>query len=573
MALALSGSALAAEFYVVVPVKGRTGAPASIAVTLNSASLPNGLVGQAYDGFDLKAALQVTGDAGYTGAGVTWSIVTGALPPGLVLNSNGTISGTPTVAGTSNFTVRASYKTASGERAYQVLTYQLTITLATAALPAGNVGVTYNYDFKPLLSVTGDLAYSVSDASFSVSGTLPPGLTLSSNGVVSGSPTATTAGTNFDVVASYKTKTGQQSYTIVVNGAALQVTKVFSGDNHSCALTPSGGVKCWGYNTYGQLGDGTTSARTTPVSVVGLSSGVADLAVGSSHTCALTSAGAVKCWGNGANGRLGIGASLNQSSPADVVGLTSGVRDIAAGFAHGCAVLTSGAMKCWGYNAYGQVGDATMISRASPVDVSGITDAIAVGMGDYHTCAITAAGALKCWGYNNYGQLGDNSVSARATPVDVSGLTSGVADVAGGTGHTCARMASGAAKCWGYNAYGQVGDATTTHRNVPVGVSGLTSGVTSISSRGNVSCATVNGGSQCWGINTNNQLGDGTVNSRSTPVSVSGLTSGVTSTSNGMTFACAQLANGTVKCWGANNLNQLGDGTTSNRVAPGYVQP
>ena len=180
----------------------------------------------------------------------------------------------------------------------------------------------YSYDLNQLLAVTGDSAYNASNVAWSLpSGALPAGLSLGSNGVISGTPTTKdTVGSSFQVLATYKTKTGQQAYTIVVNGAALHVTQVSAGYHHACAVTTAGGLKCWGWDSNGQLGDDAALVdKPTPVDVLGLTSGVARVSAGGYHTCAITTAGGVKCWGYDAQGQLGNDAALaGQPTPVDV---------------------------------------------------------------------------------------------------------------------------------------------------------------------------------------------------------------------------------------------------------------
>jgi alpha-tubulin suppressor-like RCC1 family protein len=379
-------------------------------------------------------------------------------------------------------------------------------------------------------------------------------------------------GANWDGQLGDGTTTGRTT-PVDVSGLTSGVAAIATGSYHTCAVTTGGGVKCWGYNNYGQLGDGTTTDRNTPVDVSGLTSGVAAIAAGESHTCALTAGGGVKCWGRNSGGQLGDGTTTDRTTPVDVSGLTSGVAAIAAGGYHTCALTAGGGVKCWGRNSYGQLGDGTTTNRNTPVDVSGLTSGVnAIAAGSYHTCALTMDGGARCWGHNLYGQLGNGKSGYHTIPVDVSGLTSGVSAIAAGEEHTCALTAGGGAKCWGVNYYHQLGDGTTTRRNTPVDVSGLTSGVAAIAPSQYHTCAlTTGGGVKCWGYNSYGQLGDGTTTGRATPVDVSGLTSGVAAIATGSYHTCAVTTGGGVKCWGYNRYGQLGDGTTTQHTTPGDV--
>lgn len=295
-----------------------------------------------------------------------------------------------------------------------------------------------------------------------------------------------------------------------------------------CVLTTTGGMKCVGYNRYGQIGDNTTTNKWVPVDVVGLSNGVSAISAAGYHNCALTTTGGVKCWGYNNYGELGDNTLTQRWTPVDVVGLTSGVAAISAGQYHTCALTTTGGVKCWGNNIKGQLGDNSTIDRLTPVDVVGLSSGVAaISAGWLYTCALTITGGVKCWGYNWEGQLGDNTRSNRLTPVNVVGLSSGVVAISGGGYHACVITTTGGVKCWGQNDSGQVGAATSQTCNTlpcrltPIDVVGLSSGVAAISAGNMSTCAiTTTGRAKCWGRNDHGQVGDGTLTNRFAPVDV-----------------------------------------------------
>ena len=367
--------------------------------------------------------------------------------------------------------------------------------------------------------------------------------------------------------------TMDRSLPVAVSGLASGVVAISAGGNgatfsHTCAVTSAGGVSCWGNNSSGQLGDGTTVSSSVPVAVSGLASGVAAISAGGAHTCAGTSAGAALCWGRNLDGQLGDGTNVGSNVPVPVAvsGLASGVAAISAGGSHTCAVTSAGGGLCWGSNASGQLGDGTTLRSNVPVAVSGLASGVAaIGAGGHHTCAVTSAGGGLCWGRNDFGELGDGTTADRSVPVAVSGLSSGVAAISVGDDHTCAVSSAGAGLCWGDNSADQLGDGWPPDSSVPVPVTGLSkaSSVAAISAGGDHTCAaTSTGGALCWGHNIVAQLGDGTTLLSSAPVAVSGLASGVTAISGGADHSCALTSAGGVLCWGRNVEGQLGDGTT-----------
>jgi len=259
-----------------------------------------------------------------------------------------------------------------------------------------------------------------------------------------------------------------------VTGLTSGATAIAAGMENTCLLTSFGGAKCWGNNNFGQLGDGTIVDKLTPVDVGGLTSGVTSIAAGAGHTCALTTSGGVKCWGMNNIGQLGDGTTVDKSTPTDVSGLATGVNAVASGYWHTCAVTSSHGLKCWGNNSNGQLGDGTHANKSTPVDVIGLTSGVtAISAGSAHTCALTTSGGVKCWGDDGYGQLGDGTTLDKSTPVNVSELTSGVTAIAAGLLHTCALTTSGGVKCWGDNNNRELGDGTNGFATTPVSVVGF----------------------------------------------------------------------------------------------------
>lgn len=344
------------------------------------------------------------------------------------------------------------------------------------------------------------------------------------------------------------------------------------GSAHSCVRTQAGGVKCWGINHRGQLGDGSTRDRLTPPRAIPGLSGVTALSVGSQFGC-LVANGTARCLGRNDDGQLGLGTRSDGpvASPMPVAGLGT-VSRIDSGFAHACAVVAGGGVRCWGLNGFGQLGNGDTESSATPVAVVGIGDATDVAVGGSHACALVAGGAVRCWGNGYQGQLGNGETFMEtSTPVAVVGLSGAVA-IDAGSGHTCALLGDGSVRCWGANTSRQIGSAALgSEFSVPTVVQAL-GDVVEISTGNAHTCARLGDGSvRCWGDNGYAQLGLGTVGpDTAMPTAVGGLVD-VVSVSAGEESSCVVLASGEARCWGYSGGGLLGNGEIFRTEVPVLV--
>jgi alpha-tubulin suppressor-like RCC1 family protein len=254
------------------------------------------------------------------------------------------------------------------------------------------------------------------------------------------------------------------------------VTQVSAGASHTCAVLGDGEVRCWGVNDQYQLGGGPGAQSLEPAVVQGLTEGIRNLAAGAGHTCAVTALGEVHCWGGNAHGELGLGvaSAAPVAKPSKVVGLPDPMMMVAAGRFHTCGVSTKGAVWCWGQNENGALGDDSSIDSPVPVQPLGLPDvAVALSAGAGGTCAVLKNGDAYCWGSNANGQLGDGTRIHRARPVKVSGLEGAGRMVAYGQEFSCGTTRALRALCWGKNDEGQLGDGTDAARELPGPVQGL----------------------------------------------------------------------------------------------------
>jgi alpha-tubulin suppressor-like RCC1 family protein len=373
----------------------------------------------------------------------------------------------------------------------------------------------------------------------------------------------------------------QSSYPVAVTGLLGGVYAITAGNQHSCAVTAGGEVKCWGANDYAQLGDSTTIDRLTPVDVTSMTSGTTIVNAGNYHTCAIQ-LGAVKCWGRNNTGRLGNGSRIDSAIPVAVTGLPSAAQQIDAGGAQSCALVSAGSFWCWGSNEFGQIGIGSMGIVRTAVEVAQLQNAVTeIGVGNGHACAIRA-GEVVCWGSNRFGQLGDGTHDDHLVPAATIGFSGAAVSLSVGGDNTCALASGGVARCWGSNAMGQLGDGTQLERTEPTNVVGLGNGIRQIATASTHSCAlTAVGGVKCWGSNQVGELGDNSYIDHFVAADVNGLTSGVDAVSVGPYHSCALLASGGVKCWGSVDIgagtgiyvepvDMPGFGSNVTAIASGY---
>jgi alpha-tubulin suppressor-like RCC1 family protein len=361
------------------------------------------------------------------------------------------------------------------------------------------------------------------------------------------------------------------SHTMEINASesapAVAAQPIAAGKYHTCAVADDGGIRCWGNNRYGQLGNGMTGEKSLLVETAGFSGRAAAVAAGDFHTCALDETGNVLCWGHNQFGQLGDGTATNRSVPVPVKGLDGKTVMIAAGSFFSCALSELGEVECWGWNGNGQLGDGTEIDRSLPVRVQGLAGPIvSIAAGEEHVCALSASGGVRCWGRGSEGQLGDGRRSNSEAPVDAVGLQKDVAGIAAGGGYSCALLRSGSVFCWGrHGSNGGPYDSA-----VPAEIAEVRGKLASVDVGELFACGiTVEGGVLCWGINNYGQLGNGTeTEGTDTPVAVSGLSAGAEFLSSGVKHSCVRMQSGEVKCWGGNEFWQLGGSASLSAPAP-----
>ena len=366
----------------------------------------------------------------------------------------------------------------------------------------------------------------------------------------------------------------------VSTDSCFNVLSVHAGSAHTCAITTGGKVRCWGNNEDGRLGlPPVEQPAIKPVEIQGIE-GVEMLTPGARHTCALKG-GQILCWGGNDYGELGNGTRDTTHTPQQVSNITTATQ-VMSGGGYSCAQLQSGELKCWGWNGQGSIGsggpperyfEAGDYDALIPRTVQDSSECVSLGVGHLSSYCIKASGEALAWGYNAYSSLGvitEAGVFAVNTPLPVEGITD-AAQLVGGIFHSCVRHTNGTVSCWG--RHDPLGSANGTDQNGKHVMPGVSS-VTNLQAGFQHDCVLNSSGRVlCWGVNTSGQLGRGTIDAgSSTPAPVSGFTFSTLSTSPSGSHSCGLLRDGLLYCWGANNYGQLGDGSTIDRSSPVAVQ-
>jgi alpha-tubulin suppressor-like RCC1 family protein/uncharacterized protein YjdB len=522
------------------------GPPASVVISPNPATVAAG------DTIILTATVRDASGYLVPDPSVTWTSSVPAVATVAPFGSAGVGRAFATVTGVSpgTATITATSGAASGTAATTVAqpgpVASVMVTPASTAL---------------LLGVTTQLTATVRDANGVAIRNRPVSWTsdnaavasVDANGVVTGVGPGSAR-----VIATSEGVSGTAAITVTV----INLQTVQAGGEHACGLTTSGAAYCWGFDDYGQLGDGSTEHTwgtrdysPWPLPVAGGLT-FSSLTIGYDHNCGITTSGAAYCWGDNDSGQLGDGSTTSKSVPVAVRAGPSFVS-LTAGSDFTCGLTAAGAAYCWGANYGGQLGDGSTTSRSIPVAVNGGLTFSMVSAGGGNACGLTTSAAVYCWGGGSGG------------PVPVSGsITFSIISVGGS--HTCGLATSGAAYCWGVNYAGQLGDGSITSRSVPVAVSGgLTFSMVS-AGEGHTCGVTTSAAAYCWGNGFYGQLGTGgyggeqcgSHNCSTRPAAVTG----------GLTFArvsaggnqtCGVTVGSTAHCWG---YGALGNGSTQSLV-------
>ena len=330
------------------------------------------------------------------------------------------------------------------------------------------------------------------------------------------------------------------------------------------------GLWTWGDNVYGQLGDNTITDRSSPVQTIAGGTNWKSVGCGYYHTAAIKTDGTLWSWGRNTYGQLGDNTQTDKSSPVQTIATGTNWKSVAGGKYHTAAIKTDGTLWTWGYNGSGQLGDNTQINKSSPVQtIAAGTNWKSVAGGSYHTAAIKTDGTLWSWGYNFHGELGDNTATGKNSPVQTIAAGTNWKSVACGYYHTAAIKTDGTLWLWGVNIFGQLGDNTGTNQSSPVQTIAAGTNWKSVGcGYYHTAAIKTDGTLWLWGYNAYGELGDNTTTGKSSPVQT------ISSGTNWKLVACGSYhttaikIDGTLWSWGRNDIGQLGDNTITQRNSP-----
>jgi len=344
------------------------------------------------------------------------------------------------------------------------------------------------------------------------------------------------------------------------------VAEVSTNGSYSLALKSDGTVWGWGSNSFSQVGDGQTYYRSTPALIDNGLTGIVSVSAGDQFSLALKSDGKVWAWGNNSFGQLGNGTTTRSQTPVEVsIPNNINIIEISTKYSYSLALASDGTVWSWGRNYYGQLGDGSKTNRSTPVPVSGLTGIIAISAGGAHGLALDSYGTVWSWGGNYVGQLGNGTTTNSLTPVKVKNLPAGIKMISAGGCHSLAIDSDGKVWAWGDNGYGQYGDGTTDSSMSPVQES-ILENITAVSAGDLHSLAVDSDGRLwAWGCNDYGEIGNGTMTDQLTPTMVM---DDAVRISAGIYHSVATKSDGSVWAWGLNVDRELGDGTTTDELSP-----
>ncbi len=513
---------------------------------------------------------------------LVWALVSSGtngwkIPPGLSINTNGVLSGTPTTEGTYTFQVKATKRNQAAITTTQLYTLvvklpQITLELDDHVFANVKRDDSFTFDMTSLISShnnieIGDIRFTKTTATGS---NATYGVSMNTYGVFSGN--WTTLGTyTFDVEARFtngnESIKSKKTYSVTVKGNSYSFKRIAAGGYHTCGITTDDELSCWGSG--GRTGiDSSVKKLPTPVNI----GPVQDVSTGISHSCAIRQNGQLVCFGYQPYGQLGNGSEVTSYTPV-AVSLPGPVTKVVAGRSHTCAVVSGTDLYCWGLNTNGQLGNGNKVNSSTPVfavnDPQGI---VSLTLGANTTCYARTNGAARCVGINNYGQLGTGNSIYAQNWVDMT-VMSGIAKIAMDSTTTCVLTNSGSVQCIGLNGDDyKFGNGTTTSSKTPKVPTGLGSNVKDMDFNEGSGCASMNSGETlCWGLGDDGKMGDGTPGANRVPAPAT-TANMYKSLSVGNLHVCGVTQSGAAECWGNNNSYQLGNGSQTTKYVPTLVE-